>query len=152
MLRIGTLLLAAICLSLFRTSAVKACECDPPPPREVYKMAAAVFVGEVVEINDSKVNLFESATNVGSWAVKFRVVRYWKGVKGTEITVHSDLGGLPCHQFRFEKDGTYLVYADGKKLIAITGCTRSGPIDAPYVIEQLKGMGKGKVPKVSSRD
>ena len=68
-------------------------------------------------------------------------------MKDSEITVHSDLGGLECHQFAFRKGETYFVYAFGNDLISITGCTRSGQIDAEYVIEQLKQFGKGRVPR-----
>jgi hypothetical protein len=144
MLRIITLALAMFYLISIGSPAVKACDCDPPPPRKVYKTADAVFIGQVIDISESKVPLFKDQPDFGSWAVTFRVIKYWKGVKGPEIVVHSDLGGLMCHQFRFNKGETYLVYADGKNLIAITGCTRSGPIDAQHVIEQLKFLGKAK--------
>ena len=125
---------------------VSACECDPPKPQKLFRDAKAVFVGQVIDIGESTVPLDKGFPPL-SYAVKFKVKEYWKGVKGSEITVYSDLGGLPCHQFAYRKGDTYLVYAFGKDLISITGCTRSGSIDADYVMEQLKLFGKGKVPK-----
>jgi hypothetical protein len=68
-------------------------------------------------------------------------------VKGNEVIVLSDLGGLECHQFKFQKGSTYLVYAFGRNLSAITGCTRSGSVSEAYVTEQIKQFGKGKMPK-----
>jgi hypothetical protein len=136
---------AFLFLSLTSTS-VYACNCDPPKARKLFSDAKAVFVGQVIEISESTVPLGKEFPP-HSYAVRFKVFKYWKGVKGSEITVHSDLGGLPCQQFAFRKGETYLVYAFGRDLISITGCTRSGSIDADYVIEQLKLFGKGKVTK-----
>jgi hypothetical protein len=123
-----------------------ACSCDPPAPQKLFREAHAVFVGEVIDISESSVPLGKGFPGV-SYSVTFKISKYWKGVKGSEITVHSDLGSLECHQFAFRKGEKYLVYAFGKDLISITGCTRSGQVDAEYVIEQLKLFGKGKVPR-----
>jgi hypothetical protein len=123
-----------------------ACSCEPPAPQKLFRAAQAVFVGEVVDIHESTVPLGKGFPAL-SYAVTFKISKYWKGVKGSEITVHSDLGGLECHQFAFRKGEKYLVYAFGKDLVSITGCTRSGQIDAEYVKEQLKLFGKGKVPR-----
>jgi hypothetical protein len=136
---------AFLILSLAEAS-VHACECDPPKPQKLFRDAKAVFVRQVIEISESTVPLGKGFPP-HSYAVKFKVSEYWKGVKGSEITVHSDLGGLPCQQFAFRKGETYFVYAFGEDLISITGCTRSGSISADYVIEQLKLFGEGKVPK-----
>jgi hypothetical protein len=139
--------LASIFLLISASSAnVSACECAPPKPQKLFRDARAVFVVQVIDIWESDVPLGKGFPP-HSYAVKFKVSEYWEGVKGSEITVHSDLGGLPCRQFAFRKGEAYLVYAFGKDLISITGCTRSGSIDADYVIEQLKLFGKGKVPK-----
>jgi hypothetical protein len=123
-----------------------ACECDPPPPQKLFKQATAVFVGEVTEVSESTAPLYKGYPAL-SYAVKFKVVKYWKGIRGDEVIVHSDLGGLECHQFKFQKGSTYLVYAFGRNLTAITGCTRSGSISEAYVTEQIKQFGKGKTPK-----
>ena len=142
-------LVFSMCLFLvlaLRATEVSACSCDPPKPQKLFREAEAVFVGEVVEISESTVPLGKGFPPL-SYAVKFRISRYWKGVKGSEITVHSDLGGLGCHQFAFRKGETYFVYAFERELISITGCTRSGPVGAEYVMEQLKLFGKGKTPR-----
>ena len=130
--------------------AVFACECDPPKPQKLFRDARAVFVGQVLDISESTVPLGKGFSP-HSFAVTFKVLEFWKGAKSREITVHSDLGGLPCNQFAFRKGETYLVYAFGKDLISITGCTRSGSISSEYVIEQLKLFGKGKAPKENKR-
>lgn len=147
-MRAATLSVYAFLLLWLTAANVYACECDPPKAQKLFREAKAVFVGQVVEISESTVPLAKGFPP-HSYAVKFKVKEYWKGVKGSEITVHSDLGGLPCQQFAYRKGETYFVYALGKDLISITGCTRSGSIDADYVLEQLKLFGKGKVPKES---
>jgi hypothetical protein len=146
MMRALILTLCLFVVLILSASSVSACSCDPPKPRKLFRDARVVFVGEVVDITDSTVPLGKGFPPLSS-AVKFKISKYWKGVKGSEITVLSDLGGLPCHQFAFRKGETYFVYAFGKDLISITGCTRSGQIDADYVIEQLKLFGRGRVPR-----
>ena len=128
-----------------------ACSCDPPSQNKVFAFSAAVFLGEVLEISDSAVPLFKGYKEApkSSYAVRFRVIQYWKGPKGSEIVVHSDLGGLPCNQFAFKKGEKYLVYAEGKNLIAITGCTRSRIVeDSEYYRSELRGLGRSKKPQL----
>ena len=145
-----SLLLSLIFFTLICCKTSLACSCEPPSQRNVVALSAAVFVGEVVDIQDSDVPLFKDSkpSPKSSHAVTFRVRSYWKGIKGSEVVVHSDLGGLPCNQFAFEKGKRYLVYATGKNLIALTGCTRSHIADdGQYYRAELRGLGPGKIPK-----
>ena len=140
---LGALLLCA--------SNVSACECDPPSQRSTFNHSSAVFIGEVIEIADSDVPLFKDLKPApkSSFAVTFKVIEYWKGVRGSQVVVHSDLGGMPCHQFAFRKGEKYLVYAEGKTLIAITGCTRSRIVEnTEYYRSELRGLGRSKKPRV----
>jgi hypothetical protein len=146
MMRALILTVCIFVVLVLSASRVSACSCDPPKPRKLFREARAVFVGEVVDIRESTVPLGKGFPS-SSYAVTFKISKYWKGVKGANITVYSDLGGLECHQFAYRKGETYFVYAFGKDLISITGCTRSGQIDAEHVIEQLKLFGKGRVPR-----
>ena len=150
-MKLAVSMLCAMSALMFAAPEGRACSCEPPPPAKSFKQASAVFVGEVIEIKESKVTLGKGFPP-SSHAVKFKVARYWKGVKGGEVTVYSDLGGLPCHQFAYKKGETYLVYAFGKDLISITGCTQGGPAAAEYVIEQLRLFGEGKTPKESKTE
>jgi hypothetical protein len=81
--------------------------------------AKAVFVGEVLEVRESK-----QTDEVTPYAVRFRVERYWKGVETNEITVHTDLHGCGPN---LEVGNEYLVYAMSKQLE--TGCTRTRKIE-----------------------
>jgi hypothetical protein len=147
-----TALLAALIIAMLIPSAQVAysCSCAPPSQKRVFNRSSAVFFGEVVDIWESGVPLFDDQPEVHSYAVKFKVIEYWKGVKSSEVIVHSDLGGLSCHQFAFAKGKKYLVYAEGRNLIAITGCTRSSPDDSSYFDAEYKGLGKSKKPKVNA--
>src|SRR6201988_328016 len=127
--------------------SVLACDCEPPNQQDVFSHSSAVFIGEVVGIADSDVPLFKDLKPgpKSSYAVTFKVIDHWKGVRGSKIIVHSDLGGLPCHQFAFRKGEKYLVYAEGKHFIAITGCTRSRIVEnSDYYRSELRGLGPSK--------
>ena len=147
------LLLGLLCGLTSGSPTSFACSCEPPSQTKVFASSSAVFIGEVIEISDSSVPLFADYKPApkSSYAVKFRVLEYWKGVKGSEITVHSDLGGFPCNQFAFSKGEKYLVYAEGKNLIAITGCTRSRMVnDSEYYRSELRGLGRSKKPRAKA--
>jgi len=134
-----------VSVSSLDARAALACDCDPPSQKEVFTNASAVFIGEVIDIRPSAVSLFgHKSAPRSSYAVTFRVIESWKGVRGQEIVVHSDLGALPCYQFAFRKHRKYIVYAFGSNLIAITGCTRSSPVESTtYYLNELKALGPG---------
>jgi hypothetical protein len=138
-------ILLAFGLLIIAAPVASACECMPPSHSKAFRKAAAVFVGEVVDISDSDVPIVEGANY--SVAVKFKVIEYWKGRVGTEITVHTEQGVMSCNEYKFQKGEKYLVYARGKNLTVFTGCSRSAPLSsAAYVNEELKRLGKSKKP------
>ena len=123
---------------------VSACECVPLSQHKAFERAAAVFVGEVIEIKDSDVSLGRGLGNY-SVAVRFKARQYWKGARAAEITIHTEQGALSCRTLKFEVGKTYLVYADGKYLVTFAGCSRSQPYGPE--VEDLKQLGAGKAPK-----
>jgi len=97
--------------------------------------AKVVFVGEVLEIaNTPKQELEAGATQ---YAVRFRVDRYWKGVKASELIVHTDMTGCGPH---FEIGQKYLVYAFGKTLETRFSRTK----ELGFADEDLRAIGPGK--------
>jgi hypothetical protein len=93
-----------------------------------------VFVGEVVE------------SDVGGerGLFKFRVERFWKGVRAEYITISSKRG-LCSLSFRVGEK--WLVYAFDDELWTDT-CMRTRPLNR--VADDLKALGKGKVFKKSA--
>ena len=124
-------------------SAASACSCEVPSQGKAFRKAWAVFVGQVVEIDQREYREDEpDGEQLVPYAVKFRVESYWKGVKASEIVVLSDQGLLPCHLGRFVVGERYLVYAHGEHLLATLNCDRSRPVDA--AAEDLRKLGKPK--------
>jgi hypothetical protein len=91
MTRIGWLALAVIAVLLVPASA-RACSCEckrigDGSPRAMAKHSSVVFVGEVIEVTvPTETERKHEYYGIG---VKFRVDRYWKGVKTQEIVVHT---------------------------------------------------------------
>src|ERR1051325_3213819 len=102
-------------LFLSGNGSILACSCvDPLTPREELKKARAVFVGEVVEVEE----LMPSGKLTNDnflYIVRFKVQQYWKGVKRQEILIHTNLPVDDCGKLYFEEGKQYLVYAFGKK-------------------------------------
>ena len=129
-------------LLIITASAALACSCEPPSQGKAFRRAKAVFMGQVIEINQLKYREDRPGELFYPYAVKFKVERYWKGVKTSEIIVLSDQGLLPCHIGKFVVGERYLVYAYGKNLLAPINCDRSRSLDAAS--EDLQKLGKGK--------
>jgi hypothetical protein len=111
-----------------------ACECDGRgSPREELRKAKAVFTGEIVEITP--------VSQGSSYLIKFKVKRFWKGVKGEFINVQSPGGlcGLP-----FNVGEVWIVYAYGRELWT-DNCRRTKK--AENATEDLRALGRGKMPK-----
>ena len=123
--------------------AASACSCEAPSQAKAFRKAWAVFVGQAVEIEQREYRADEpGGERLFPYAIKFKVERYWKGVKASEIVVSSDQGLLPCHLGRFVVGERYLVYAHGKHLLATLNCDRSRP--AGDAAEDLRKLGKWK--------
>jgi hypothetical protein len=90
-------------------------------------MTDFIFVGKVVEITEDKSYVppkIEGASeavqrmaNTGKrFLVKFKIEKAFKGIKGEEITLAKYEQELSmCAGLEFEKDKTYLIYADKNK-------------------------------------
>lgn len=121
---------------LLFNSAVYPCDCTITEPSEKLREAEAVFVGQVVEIGSN---------DKSGWAtvsIKFKVERYWKGIKEQFVTVASAPGicctcGLPV------KIGEkFLIYAyENNGQLETSLCTSLG---LEYAKEELKIIRKGK--------
>ena len=117
--------------------SVYACECDGRgSPRKELRKAGAVFTGEIVEI--------APIPQGGSYLIKFKVMKFWKGVKEEFVTVQSPGGlcGIP-----FNVGEAWLVYAYGRELWT-DNCRRTKK--AENAAEDLQALGRGKLPKTKS--
>ena len=122
-----------IALSVFSESAY-ACMCRPP--KNPYRSSKAVFFGELVEI----------VQDLGSTrVVKFKVEKYWKGIKGESITVITT-GVVPCG-YNFRVGEKYLIYAGRENGQLETAPCRILHVDAAE--DDLRMLGRGKAPKRS---
>ena len=102
------------------------------------KDARAVFSGRVLEINDKP-----QSREV---FVKIKVEKSWKGNFFEEATVTTERSPTECG-YPFEVGKSYLVYANGSdESNLITGlCLRNTELQK--ATDELKILGKGKVPR-----
>jgi hypothetical protein len=124
---------------LLAPSLSNACTCDEiygdGSPRSMMHRAKAVFVGEVLSVTSTSQS--DLADGVTPHSARFRVERYWKGVKAREITVHTDLYGCGPN---LQVGRKYLVYASGKGLE--TACSRTRELGLAN--QDLRDIGPGK--------
>lgn len=139
MLRSAAVFVFTAAFLLLAAPRARACKCAEPPPAPLAASnAAAVFEGRVTEI-----------LPIGSddLVVSLAVVRAWKGVKSLEhVQVRTRKESASCG-FPFEKDESYLVYADSVPKendlpeLSVLHCGRTRVIaDADADIAEL-GMG-----------
>lgn len=121
-------------------SAVYPCVCEIVKPEKKLRKAKAVFIGEVVEIGRN------DKPEWAAVAVKFKVERYWKGVKEEFITVvgapaTAGACGLPVemgekyliYAFKMDEDRLETSFCDSRRL--------------ELAKDDLAFLGKGKVLK-----
>jgi hypothetical protein len=129
-------LIRLVLLSTFvmlTASTVYPCVCDIMSPRKTQRKAKAVFIGEVVEIgeNDKKA------------AAKFKIERYWKGVKEQFLIVVGDPSSAGACGLPVEIGRKYLIYAfktgDGELETSFCASRR-----LDRAAEDLAVIGKGK--------
>jgi hypothetical protein len=85
------------------SEAAYACMCIPL--KNPYKVSKAVFFGELVEIVQTDLR--------SPRAVKFRVEKYWKGVKDESVSILTT-AVAPC-VYNFRVNEKYLIYAGEEK-------------------------------------
>lgn len=127
----------------------QACSCMlPPPPPEALADAAAVFVGEVINI--------DGATDKGGFAllrVRFRIESTWKGDVEETVEVRTASHSAACG-YPFKQGNAYLVYAhEHEGLLRASLCSRTTAIEnADADLEALGASSKpGQLPSDSSK-
>ncbi len=100
-----------------------ACTCVPnPPPREAFQQADAVFVGEVIGIE-------EIGGEFPLRHVTLRVERPFKGVFVETVAVWTAQGEIGCG-FPFEQGRRYLVYAHrAEDALHASFCSRTARLE-----------------------
>lgn len=117
------LVLAVLVFCFFSLAepSVYACFCVVPEVPDAFRVARAVFVGEVVEIIEPHTDNPKAPLVDRVYSIKFRVERSWKGVNGSTISVLSDQGRGCFSWGPFLKGNKYLVYAERQTPGAPTG-------------------------------
>jgi hypothetical protein len=130
---------AALFLILFASTAYPAysCTCAPLPQRRVFRASKSVFLGEFV-------GSLSSSDKDYSEAVRFKVIKQWKGKKSPEQVLLRGID-LPnmCGDLLFEAGERYLIYAEREKqsLIVHGDCSRSVHVkDAEEDIKKLDSL------------
>ncbi len=127
-----TCALALLCLFSLAAPSAHACECGVNArPRKEMKKSDAVFAGEVVE----------AGVGGSSNRYKFRVERYWKGVK-EEYVVISVGYGLCAGPFAVGQKWLIYAFEDEREGLMSDVCTRTTPL--AQAADDLKALGKGK--------
>jgi hypothetical protein len=127
---------AALLLTLLVLTASPAysCSCADIPQRRVFRASRAVFLGEFVES-------FPSADKDFLRAVKFKVIKQWKGQKKPNQVLlwGFDIPGM-CGDLKLETGERYLIYADREKndLIVHADCGRSSHVK--YAEEDVRKL------------
>lgn len=116
-----------------------ACDCAPPPaPKKAMRFATAVFLAEVVKVEE----VGESHT------VTLQVAKWWKGGDAAEVTVSTHKSGKSCG-YGFEKGKKYLVYANEepkRKTLDVSLCGRTRTEKEAEQDGDFKELGEGKAP------
>lgn len=133
------IMMVAFCvaiLTVFVSKSVYPCSCIfSEGIRKDYRKASAVFVGEVIEMEDSGNKDYPVK-------VTLRIERYWKGIKKPEFMVITDLGLNSCNMILYDVGKKYLVYVYGKEHWT-NGCTRTRKLEEAE--EDLQELGKAKM-------
>ena len=146
------LIRAAICLALLILqfafpSSAKACLCGEPLPAQEFLFADAVFAGKVVAVSkeylvDSPLDRLLSRLRgqpilVSGYMTTFWVLKSWKSVGTTSVTVSTNLLG-DCGFDSFNLGDDYLVYAkqwNGSVGLDVNRCSRTTRLS--HAIEDL---------------
>ena len=137
------LLAIAVLACLWTTEApAGACSCgESSPPCQATWEAAAVFVGEVLSVQDGDPPPDRRGIIDGSRQVTFRVLEGFRGVSTSRVLVFTDGNRSSCGM-DFQKGATYLVYAarfmEGSLYTHM--CSRTKPVAAASAdLEYLRG-------------
>jgi len=123
MLGLRTTLLVCL-LVLAGIDPLPACSCAVPrPPLESLLLSDWVFSGTVIEV---QIINRDPPVLGGTLAATFQIESLFKGQAGSEIVIHTAIGGAVCG-FNFELGQSYLVYAGrgGGDKPSTSHCTRT---------------------------
>ena len=144
MKRLFRIIFASIFLALTATAAYP-CSCEFWKPQKKLRKASAVFVGEVVEIGTNNTDRFLTVS------IKFKVDRYWKGIKESQVTVISAAGICCTCGLRVEIGGKFLIYAFKFESGQLeTSLCMSLRLDSEVAADEIKILGRGKTLKPQS--
>lgn len=128
-----------VCLSAFFSTEAFTCTCEFMETKKRLRNARAVFIGEVVEISHNDKNRWATV------AVRFKVDRYWKGVKEPYITVVTAPSICCTCGLKVQVGTEYLIFAFANETDQIeTNYCASAPLDSKRSAEELKVIGEGK--------
>lgn len=134
---------SAVIISSF-PSIVSACSCaELPSVEEEFERSKAVFSGKVVEVKEKR-----SLKGYTTKSVLFEVANTWKGVKQSQITITTGLGGGDCG-FDFNEGEDYLVYANestmyGTESLVSIICDRTNELSSSQ--DDIAILGEGQPP------
>jgi hypothetical protein len=128
----------ALALLLLDAAFALTCDCKPPPPpKKALEAAAAVFLAEVVSIDDAM---------APARLVTLKAEKSWKGIDGEKIVVSTSKSGASCG-YPFQKGQRYLVYAyagtNGGPL-HVSLCSRTRTAKEAEASDDFKELGEGK--------
>ncbi len=129
----------------FTAPATYSCVCEIMKPGKKLQEAKAVFVGEAVEIGGN------DKSDWATVAVKFKVDRYWKGVKEEFVTVVGAPASVGACGLPVEIGKKYLIYAFelDKDQLETSFCS-SRRLDGAE--DDLAIIGKGKNLKINFKE
>jgi hypothetical protein len=135
-----------IFISVLLTSATTnaySCSCEGWSTKKKLHKAQLVFVGEVVEIANNK-----NTDPFLSVSIKFKVDRYWKGIKESYVTLVSAPPVCCTCGLAVQIGLKFLVYGfkldDGQ--LETNLCT-SEPLDSETATDELRVLGRAKILK-----
>ena len=127
---------------MLAATVVHPCTCNFMKPEKKLRKARAVFVGEVVAVGSN------SEDSWATVAIKFKVEKYWKGVGDPHITVVSAPGICCTCGLKVVSGAKYLIYAFKMENGQLeTDLCVSRPVESEVYQEELRVLGKGKLPK-----
>ena len=136
-MRSSNRMLSCVALVLFLPPAVLACSCGRSSPQEAFDRSSAVFVGELIRFEYSKVGRGRERIP------RFRVKEQWKGELAQTIALPVvDIRGCSI-DLKLVKGKSYLLYARTfqNRLWVFVDCNRSRDIDyADTDLEYLKRL------------
>jgi hypothetical protein len=114
------------------------CSCASPSPREKFREATAVLIGEIVEVcvSDGEPKFFP-------WSVKFRILKQWKGKKTKETTlrISYDIPGM-CGDMPLDTGNRYLIYARSEAGVLVTHSDCGPNLRVEHAADEIRQLNR----------